>query len=73
MLFRSAAAAQIGSALGGAAGADVTGGMAGKVAAMLDLLDQQSTLDIHIFSGLEPGNLQRVLAGEALGTQLVAD
>ena len=67
------AAAQIGGALGGAAGADVTGGMAGKVAGMLDLLDQQSSLDIRIFSGLEPGNLQRALAGEAPGSQLVVD
>jgi isopentenyl phosphate kinase len=71
--LRRDTAAQIGASLGGAAGADVTGGMAVKVDLMLDLLDQNPGLDIRIFSGLEPGNLQRTLAGEAIGTRLVAD
>jgi isopentenyl phosphate kinase len=67
------AAAQIGAALGGATGADVTGGMVTKVALMLDLLEQKQGIDIRIFSGLKPGNLHAALAGEAIGTHLVAD
>jgi isopentenyl phosphate kinase len=66
-------AAEIGASLGGAAGADVTGGMAGKVGLMLGLLEQNQGIDIRIFSGLEPGKLQKALAGEAIGTRLVAD
>lgn len=67
------AASHIGDTLGAAAGADVTGGMAGKVSAMLKLLDRHPDTHIRIFSGLEAGNLQRALAGEAIGTRLVAD
>ncbi len=48
--------------------ADVTGGMAGKVQAMLNLLQQIPGCQIRIFSGLVPGNLARVLSGEPLGT-----
>ncbi|MBX3047849.1 MAG: hypothetical protein KIT46_07530 [Anaerolineales bacterium] len=55
---------------GAAAGADVTGGMAGKVGAMFPLLDALPDCEIRIFSGLRPGNLAQVLAGEPLGTRL---
>lgn len=48
--------------------ADVTGGMAGKVQAMLDLVQQTPGCKISIFSGLVPGNLARALSGEPLGT-----
>jgi isopentenyl phosphate kinase len=57
-------------ALGGAAGADVTGGMAGKVRAMLALLEGAPDCEISIFSGLTPGAVQRALGGERLGTTL---
>lgn len=60
------------SSLGGAAGADVTGGMAGKVEAMLELVERVSTCEISIFSGLEPGNVERALGGEQLGTTVAA-
>ncbi|MCW5876607.1 MAG: hypothetical protein KIS85_06960 [Anaerolineales bacterium] len=56
---------------GEAAGADVTGGMAGKVAAMFALLQGLPDCEVRIFSGLGPGNLARALAGEPLGTRLV--
>jgi len=65
--------AQIGAALGGAAGADVTGGMVTKVDLMLGLLDKNQGIDFRIFSGLKPGNLQAALAGGPIGTRLVAD
>jgi len=48
--------------------ADVTGGMAVKVQAMLNLASQQADCEIRIFSGLVPGNLARALSGEPLGT-----
>ncbi len=48
-------------ALGGSRGTDVTGGMASKVAAMLDLADSHPGLMIRIFSGLKAGLLGRVL------------
>lgn len=48
-------------ALGGSRGTDVTGGMASKVEAMLHLVQNQPSLTIRIFSGLEPGNLQHLL------------
>ena len=48
--------------------ADVTGGMAGKVQAMLDLVQQTPGCQVRIFSGLIPGNLPRAISGESLGT-----
>ena len=59
-------------ALGGSGGTDVTGGMIGKVTAVLDLLDAQPGLRARIFSGLEPGLLTRLLIdpAEAVGTWL---
>jgi isopentenyl phosphate kinase len=48
--------------------ADVTGGMAGKVQAMLSLVQQIPSCDVRIFSGLIPGNLRHALSGEPLGT-----
>jgi isopentenyl phosphate kinase len=49
------------AALGDSRGTDVTGGMAGKVRAMLDLVAAHPHLTIRIFSGLREGVLQRVL------------
>lgn len=62
--------AEFAKAIGGAAAADVTGGMAGKVEAMLALLQRVPDCKISIFSGLESGNVQKALAGEQLGTTL---
>jgi isopentenyl phosphate kinase len=53
--------------------ADVTGGMAGKVQAMLDLIRQVPGCEVRIFSGLVPGNIARALSGEPLGTLIRAD
>lgn len=66
-------AAELGAALRGAKAEDVTGGMAGKVAKMLALLDQRPEVEIRIFSGLEPGSLEQALAGEPVGTLLQSD
>lgn len=59
-------------ALGGSRGADVTGGMASKVAAMLDLATKIPGLTIHIFSGLEVGALEQLLIAPTLsaGTRI---
>jgi isopentenyl phosphate kinase len=64
--------AEIGAALGGSRGTDVTGGMASKVQSMLALVEEFSQLSIRIFSGLEPGNLAQTLLNpaEAGGTLL---
>jgi isopentenyl phosphate kinase len=48
--------------------ADVTGGMAGKVQTMLNLVQENSGSEVRIFSGLVPGNLARAISGEPLGT-----
>jgi isopentenyl phosphate kinase len=63
-------------ALGGSRGADVTGGMAGKVESMLQLVEEQPGLSIRIFSGLEAGLVRQVLRdrGEtAVGTLIVGN
>ncbi len=52
---------EIAPALGGSRGTDVTGGMATKVRGMLDLVAAQPQMQIRIFSGLEPGQLQQAL------------
>lgn len=56
--------------VGGSRGADVTGGMAGKVRDMLSLVRAHPRVEVRIFSGLIAGNLERVLAGEPLGTEV---
>jgi isopentenyl phosphate kinase len=48
-------------ALTGSAGVDVTGGMADKVTRMVRLVQQNPKIDVHIFTGNEPGLLARAL------------
>ena len=59
-------------ALGGSRGTDVTGGMAAKVMAVLDLAAALPGLRVRIFSGLEPGLLTQLLLDPSLpqGTEL---
>jgi isopentenyl phosphate kinase len=54
--------------LQGSASADVTGGMLSKVQWMLSLVTKLPQLKVQIFSGAEPGNIQKALAGVELGT-----
>jgi isopentenyl phosphate kinase len=63
---------EISEGLGKADGADVTGGMQSKVIQMLELIQQNPDIKIQIFSGTEPGNIQRALSGETLGTWITA-
>ena len=65
--------AQIKSSVGASHGTDVTGGMESKVRQMLDLAEAMPGMTVQIFSGEEAASLARVLAGEHLGTVLVAD
>ncbi len=58
---------------GGSHGTDVTGGMKSKVEQMLDLVRQAPELKVQIFSGEIQGNLEKILAGEHLGTLLTCD
>lgn len=62
----------VASSLGGSRGPDVTGGMVSKVHQMLDLVQANSGLQVHILSGLEPGLLTRVLLEPdvAVGTRI---
>ena len=60
------------AALGAANGADVTGGMESKVREMLALVQEIPGLTVRIFSGEQPGNIQKALAGEAVGTLISA-
>lgn len=46
------------TALGDSHGIDVTGGMAGKIAVMVDLLARLPALRVHLLSGEEPGRLE---------------
>jgi isopentenyl phosphate kinase len=64
--------AQIQAGVGGSRGADVTGGMAGKVRDMLDLVQRHPALSVRIFSGLGAGNVLRALHGEPMGTEVAA-
>lgn len=63
---------EIRAGVGGSRGADVTGGMAGKVQDMLNLALRHPTLRVRIFSGLVEGEIARALAGESVGTEIVA-
>lgn len=63
---------EIGEGVGKSAAADVTGGMESKVKQMLELAQEVSGVTIQIFSGKEPGNIARALAGEAFGTLITA-
>ncbi len=54
--------------LQGSPATDVTGGMAQKVSGMLVLAQEVSGLEILIFSGNEPGNLEQALQGASRGT-----
>ncbi len=47
--------------LAGSEGVDVTGGMADKVACMVELVQRHPETCVHILSGAEPGLLARVL------------
>ena len=62
--------AQHAAALGGSHGTDVTGGMAGKVNQMLEVVRRYPALEARIFSGAVRGNVQRLLIDptEAIGT-----
>lgn len=51
---------------------DVTGGMKLKVQQMLDLIEELPDLEVVIFSGREPGNLEKNLTGEQSGTRLTS-
>jgi len=58
--------------LGGADSTDVTGGMAHKVEQALALATSMPEVEVRIFSGASPGNLQGALLGYALGTRVIA-
>jgi isopentenyl phosphate kinase len=63
----------LGAALAGSGGVDVTGGMADKVARMVELAQRHPETRIHILTGTEPGLLTRVLLSTSphTGTQIV--
>jgi isopentenyl phosphate kinase len=58
--------------LAGAEAADVTGGMAGKVELALDMARLPHRPVVRIFSGDQPGALRQALAGEPLGSLVLA-
>lgn len=62
--------AKIETLLSGSAATDVTGGMAAKVKETLILTQTTPGLEALIFSGEEPGNVQRALLGDNPGTRL---
>jgi isopentenyl phosphate kinase len=58
--------------LGGSSATDVTGGMASKVQQSLDLVRRVPGLELIIFSGAEPGLVQKALEGKQIGTLIRA-
>ena len=62
------------AALGGSHGADVTGGMIGKVQQMLHVVQVHPSIEARIFSGVVRGNVQRLLIdpAESIGTAIRA-
>ena len=60
-------------ALSGSTATDVTGGMASKVDQAVALINKFPGLEILIFSGDEPGNLQDVLLGASRGTVISSE
>ncbi len=58
--------------VGESRGADVTGGMLSKVEHMLNLAEEIPDLSIQIFSGEQPGNLEKALKGAHIGTLISA-
>ena len=58
--------------LSGSGGVDVTGGMANKVARMIELTQHHPDTHVHILTGAEPGLLTRALLDPALpvGTRI---
>jgi isopentenyl phosphate kinase len=59
--------------LSGSAETDVTGGMESKVDQAVALINKFPGLEILIFSGDEPGNLQNVLLGASRGTVICSE
>ncbi len=55
----------------GADATDVTGGMAHKVELALELAATIPEVEVRIFSGASPGNLQGALLGYAMGTRIL--
>jgi isopentenyl phosphate kinase len=56
--------------LSGARETDVTGGMRSKVEVCLNLVREIPSIQTQIFSGIQPGNILRSLAGEQVGTSV---
>lgn len=52
---------------------DVTGGMRSKIHEMCSLVATGSCQKITIFSGMESGNLGKILSGEKIGTVITSD
>lgn len=72
-LLRQVSVAELRSAhaaLGAAAGADVTGGMAQKAAVMGRLVESGIVPQVNIFSGMEERAVYRALRGDSLGTEI---
>ena len=61
----------ISAALGGSHGTDVTGGMASKVASMVALAAALPGLEIRIFGGTTPGQIEAALIGQSAPGTLI--
>jgi len=58
-------------AFSGSCGVDVTGGMADKVARMVDLVQRHTETSVRICTGMRPGLLTRLLLGDEDGSGTV--
>lgn len=68
----SATYPQLAASIQGATAPDVTGGMRGKVEAMLDLVSEVPDCEIRIFSGEREENILYVLSAVELGTKIAS-
>jgi isopentenyl phosphate kinase len=65
--------ARVAQVLSGSEATDVTGGMASKVEAMLELTQLIEGLQVSIFSGQTAGNIVKVLENHQVGTRIQQD
>jgi len=64
---------QVRKVLSGSQATDVTGGMASKVEAMLDLIKEIGDLQVSIFTGETEGNIAKALCNQDIGTRILQD
>ena len=61
---------QFSSHITGSDSIDVTGGMSSKIGTLMEIVTRNPSIQVQIFSGIDPSNVLRVLSGEKIGTTI---